>query len=549
MPVNTGKSRTAIASPLLLVPVAGPPLKPITVKTNELTVLGRSREATVVLADPTVSRRHASIALAGGRWLLTDLNSRHGVLVNGTAIEAGVQVLIDEGDLIHVGPWTLRVGVSSTAASFVNTTDDYSEGEDRRVQKVARHELENMAQHRLQVLLDCAEQINSATDEDALAEESLRSALSGTGYQRAAMLKPTGTESELIVVGYHDDRGSDVSNASFSRSLVHAAASGELVRMTGEAMVTGQSIVDLHITQALCAPIMIGGTVVSYLYLDVRDRSAPIEEDAAAFCQAIARLCGLALSNIKHIALQSRQQRIEGELAAARQAQQLIMPAEQGTSGSIRYALRTHPGSFVAGDLFDIQELGDGRTAVCIGDVAGEGAGAAVLMAAAQSHLHSALRKHRDLAEAIIEVNRYVSARSAANRFITMWVGVFESETGVLQYVDAGHGHWIHKPANGSAMFVEHTGGLLVGIDSEFEYEIETLNVSKGDRLVLYSDGVIEQQSPEGEFFGNDRLLDIVNASGDEVQDVESALAAVKAFAGGQALADDTTVASVLYQP
>ena len=533
----------------MLVPVAGPPAKPLTLGGGKAVVIGRSKEADYVLADPIVSRRHCTIAKVGGRWLLTDLNSRHGVVLNSTRLQSGQAVVIDEGDLLGIGAWTFHVGLGSSDLSFVHTTDDSSIAEEQRVHTVAQAELENMAQKRLKVLLDCAEHINAATDERTLAAEALKSALSGTGYQRAALLKPTGDERDVQIVGYFDDRGSDASKATFSRSLVKAASAGQLVRLASDARVTGQSIVDLNITQAICSPVMIGGAVVAYLYLDVRDRSAPIQDDAAAFCQAVSRLCGFAMSNLMHVDLQRRQQRIEGELEAARQAQKLIMPAEQGQVICARYALRTHPGSFVAGDLFDVLKLDDDRVAISIGDVAGEGAGAAVIMAAAQSHLNAALNNYDDLAEAIGDVNRYISARSAANRFISMWVGVFDRREGALRFVDAGHGHWLHKPAGGRAALVEHKGGLVVGIEGGFNYETEQLAISPGDRIVLYSDGVVEQQSPDGEFFGSDRLLDIINQSGDEVNDVETALAAVKAFAGGAALADDTTVASVTYQP
>lgn len=546
MPTTTQPSTNA----LVLMPVSGPAMEPVSLRPGKPRVLGRSRDCDVVLADPTVSRRHATVSLAGGRWMLTDLDSRHGVSVNSTRLEADKPAVIDEGDIIRIGPWTFHVGLSSTDVAFVHTTDDKSVGGDKRVQRVAPRELEHMAQHRLQVLLDCAEHINSATDEKGLSSAALESVISGSGYQRAAMLKPTGDERELMVIGYRDDRGSDVSNASFSRSLVHAAGSGELVRLTPEeAHVHGQSIVDLHITQALCAPIMLGDAVAAYLYLDVRDQSARIEDDAAAFCQAVARLCGLALSNIKHMELQRRQQVIEAELSAARQAQQLIMPAEHGDIGCISYALRTHPGSYVAGDLFDVLMLSGGRIAVCIGDVSGEGAAAAVLMAAAQSHLHGALRRHEDIAAAVSEVNRYVSEKSAANRFISLWVGVFDAEDGVVEYVDAGHGHWLHKPIDGAARFIEHQGGLLIGIDPEFVYASERLNIASGDRLVLYSDGVVEQQSPQGEFFGTERLLKILNDSDSVTDDVIGVLSAVKKLAGGRSLADDTTVASVQYQP
>src|SRR5262249_19080875 len=159
------------------------------------------------------------------------------------------------------------------------------------------------------------------------------------------------------------------------------------------------------------------------LYLDARGTHRDVAPDAAAFCQVIARLCGLALSNLKRVELEQRQRHLEAEVQAAREAQLLILPPEHGVVGSVQYAMRMRPGHFVAGDLFDVLELDEHRVAVSIGDVAGHGVGAAVLMAASQSHLSAALQRHRDPAIAIAEVNRYLTERSTPHRFVSLWVG------------------------------------------------------------------------------------------------------------------------------
>ena len=108
-------------------------------------------------------------------------------------------------------------------------------------------------------------------------------------------------------------------------------------------------------------------------------------------------MCGLALSNLKRVDLEHRQRRLEEEVQAAREAQLLILPPEHGVVGGIEYAMRMRPGQFVAGDLFEVIALDEHRTAVCIGDVAGHGVDAGVLMAASQSHLNAALQQLRDL--------------------------------------------------------------------------------------------------------------------------------------------------------
>ena len=122
----------------------------------------------------------------------------------------------------------------------------------------------------------------------------------------------------------------------------------------------------------------------------------------------------------------------------------------------------------------------------------------------------------------------------------------------------AAAGYWLDRPWPAAlrillvflvAGYLFVTFGFSIGRDTGTALLAALLAIKPGDRIILYSDGVIEQQSPEGEFFGTDRLLDILNKSDNEVTDVETALAAVKKFAGGAALADDTSVASVVYQP
>src|SRR5690554_255887 len=118
----TRSGTTSFGGSLVLVPVAGPPAKPLTLAAGKAVVIGRSKEADYVLADPIVSRRHCTVAKVGGRWLLTDLNSRHGVVLNSTKLQSGQAVVIDEGDLIGIGPWTFHVGMGSSDVSFVHTT-------------------------------------------------------------------------------------------------------------------------------------------------------------------------------------------------------------------------------------------------------------------------------------------------------------------------------------------------------------------------------------------------------------------------------------------
>jgi serine phosphatase RsbU (regulator of sigma subunit) len=313
----------------------------------------------------------------------------------------------------------------------------------------------------------------------------------------------------------------------------------------------GASVIELGITAALCAPIMLDESVAAFLYLDMRDAGTTqsgAAPDATSFCQAVARLCGLALSSLKRVQMEIRTRKLEYEVNAARAAQLLILPPEQGVVGPLRYAMRVRPGREVAGDLFEAIELDDHRAAICIGDVAGHGVGPGVLMAAALAHLHAALRRDSDPARAVNAVNRFIAHRTKSAKFISMWVGVFDAREHALTFVDAGHGYWMHKPADSDAMRVTYEGGIPVGIDGNHEYHAEHMQLGQRDRLVLYSDGVIEQRNSEGRQFTHSRVAQFIAHDATPEGDVTAVIKAVEEFAGSTELDDDTTVASIQWK-
>ncbi len=476
-------------------------------------------------------------------------------------------------------------GASGGAARFTRSllgsetagkAGEAAAGASGRVERVSERELAAITQTRLTILMNTAAAIAGVTDEHSLAGVILRAAVEGSGFPRATLLRdapsPAQQAGELEVLGDVLDAGSSIDAAHStpnadvsaeagqgwrgSRSLIAAARGGEVARLTADApMNTAASIVQLGIQTALCAPVFIGSKVAAYLYLDARTSdtgttfaTAKIRSDAAAFCQAIARMCGMAMSNLNRVELERRQRELMVELQAAKEAQRLILPPEQGAIGGVSYAVRVRSGRFVAGDLFDVVPLKDGKVGVFLGDVSGKGVGAAVLMAAAQTHLNVSLRDTGCPVRALIDVNKFVAAHTDSNKFITLWLGVFDPAAGKLQFIDAGHGHWLMRPAEPGAAPrpVESAGGIPLGIEPCFEYTPETIDFPAGSRIVLFSDGVVEQPSPAGVHFAIERTIEALSPSTTPADDVELLFEAVFRFAQTDSLSDDTTVASIM---
>ncbi len=541
---------------LTLEPVGGPALatRP-TVRTDHASI-GRAIENSIVLANETVSRRHATLTCLAAQWHVTDLGSRHGTLVNGVPLAAQRPTLLEPDDLLAIGPWTFRVSLGTmrtrTATSVIAST--MLQAGPHRVERVPERELAWTAQQRLDLLIRASASINAAPSESELHKVALEAARAGSGYQRAAWLRPlpaSGAEVMVEVAASRTPPDEPATNFAFSQSLIKEASSGQLARLMedGAPGNYGQSIVSLGIHSALCAPIMLGTSVAGFLYLDARGQEASVQSHAAGFCQALAQICGLALANIRREELERRQRRLEHELNAAREAQQMIMPPPSGTLARVRYAMRCTPGRSVAGDLFDVVPLGDDRVAFCIGDVAGKSIGAALLMATTQSYLHAALARYQDAARALIALNNYLAGRCAMDRFVTMWVGILDARTGSIVYVDAGHGHWLLKPRGGPPQRIQNGGGIPIAIDPEYQYVGERLALQPGDRLVLYSDGISEQRSTQGDEFTRARVEETLAESPSPQDDVDRLFLAVERFASTTSWDDDATAASIELMP
>ena len=488
-----------------LVPLAGPHLAPIELSaraTGGLTV-GRHEQCDICLPSDAekVSRMHARFVFDGSRWHVSDLGSRWGTFVNGIKLTPNNDVPLNDGDLIRITPWTFTL--SPTAKRRGVQSDDDSGAMHTMVRAVNPDAMRPLADTMLALLLESAAAIHAAMDEKQLADMIMDAAVRGTGLTNAAMLRPVDAAGHFEIIA---SRISPTAQAaaeragaasSFSRSLINAASQGVVAELSGGGAMLGdisQSIVQLKINAALCVPLMLGQTVAAYLYLDSRGTlPQALRPNASAFCVALGRMASLALANLKRIDMEKRAEQIRMELAAAATAQKWIMPKRETQHAPFRCTGESRPGQYVGGDFFDIIPLSDTRFAVAVGDVSGKGISASVLMTATQGFLHGVLKEHGDAAHAVTDANNFVNPRRPENRFVTMWVGVFDSAAGTLNYVDAGHSYAMLKRADGTFQQLNEGTGLPIGVDTDATYTGETVTINPGDEVMIVSDGIIEQ--------------------------------------------------------
>lgn len=537
---------TAPGPAITLHTLAGPHGGRYTSNSSGHLTLGRAIESDVCLVHETISRRHVSFSRRDGTWYALDVGSAIGTWINGQRLSGSAPLPLVSGDILRVGPWSFRVAIGHSAPSTAATINDDSP-RTARIERVGEKPLPAGARQ-LRMLMQGLSRMTAAPDEASLAQSALEAALTGAGCSRGAVLRPTGgPNDELSIVALAGPRaeGSE-SDLSFSRSLIHAASAGQTAILHEDQALGPQaprSVSENSIRWAVCAPIFVGSELVALLYIDARRGEGSEQGEAAAFCEAVANACGLALSNLKRIELERRQSVLAAELSAAREAQQFIMPPPHAAQGFLGYAMQMRPGVFVAGDLFDVVPLPDGRIAICLGDVSGHGAASAMLMAAAQSQLNAQLRSTLDPAAAVSGLNRYLGERSLGGRFVSLWLGVF-SPDGRVEYVDAGHGYWFHR-AGGVLRACAGSTAIPTGIDPDTVYTASSLLLAPGDRIILYSDGVPDERNPAGEAFGPARLEQALRNSATCDADIVEVFRAVARFAEGAPPSDDATAASI----
>jgi hypothetical protein len=239
--------------------------------------------------------------------------------------------------------------------------------------------------------------------------------------------------------------------------------------------------------------------------------------------------------------------REEQELRTAAAIQQALLPPRSFEAAGCAVAGASIPCRTIGGDFYDYFDLGDGRVAFALGDVAGKGPPAAILAAMLQGILASHVGSRVTPSDTVDRVNRALLRRAIEARFATLFYGCLDRE-GRLITCNAGHNPGFLFCADGSMLRLDE-GGLMVGAFDFASYAEEKIALAPGDTLVLYSDGVTDAESPAGEQFGEERLLECLEGSRSQPPGtiLDRVLEAVRAFAAGHPPADDVTVLVVRY--
>ncbi len=274
----------------------------------------------------------------------------------------------------------------------------------------------------------------------------------------------------------------------------------------------------------------------------LQQMSGRVVEQHRRLSELVARLREALVRETKLATLQQ-------ELAIARDLQRSVLPAEFPPRPTFAVKGMMQSANEVGGDFYDFYERSDGRLVFVIADVSGKGVPAAFFMAISRTLLKAIALFENDPAACVRQLNDLLVVDNDQMMFVTLVFGVFDPQTGRVDFVNAGHASPIRVAADGTAEVVTQTSDIAVAVATA-EFTSQSIDLAPGDTLVLYTDGVTEAFNAAGEQFGEVRLLRNLargGESGGADPMTRELLSAVTAFEQGVDQSDDITLLAIHY--
>jgi sigma-B regulation protein RsbU (phosphoserine phosphatase) len=269
------------------------------------------------------------------------------------------------------------------------------------------------------------------------------------------------------------------------------------------------------------------------------DQLAELSNSFNTMTANLGRLIGVA----------KEKERLESELAIAREVQNQLFPKDVPFTRSLELKGVCNPARMVSGDYYDFMSLSESSLAFAIGDVAGKGISAALLMATIQSTMRTQLATPNgagptqfSTAKLVSNLNRQLYATTAPEKYATFYFALYDDSNHQLTYTNAGHLAPILL--RGNAISTLESTGTVVGAFPIARYGEKSVTLEKGDTLVAYTDGIVEPENAYGEMFGEERLQDLLvkYSKADSSEIIARTMEAVNQWTGSSELQDDMTM-------
>lgn len=529
-------------------------------------VVGRSPECDVVVDVAAVSRRHVILTDESGEFFVQDLGSRNGTYINDqrvidrAPIKSGDQMLIcdvlfefSDGAIVDKQPSGSPAGPSLLKP--LDSSSDSDEGSSTVMAAIdvsqagtISWKLSAKPEAQIEAMVEISNNLGNTLSMQEILPKLLDSLFKiFVQADRGFIIMRPRPDAPLAPVATKARRAEDEANMRISRTVVEQAMESKQAILSADASADerfnmAESITDFQIRSMICAPLISNqGEPLGVIQIDTRDQLSRFSDQDLHMLAGVASQASIAVDNAKMHEEAVKQRALQRDLEVASQMQHALLPASSPEVAGYHFFEFYEAAYQVGGDYYDYVMLPEGRFAVIVGDVAGKGVSAAILMAKLSSDVRFWLARESDAAKALGEINAAFSRHHWDDRFVTMVVAVVDPGTSMLTLVNAGHMPPLLR--NSAADVLEIGGdeaGLPIGVIDDFQYEAYERQLEPGDLVTVFTDGFSEAMNSQRDLYGLERLAEVVgnkNVNSEELG--QHVLNDVREFAGDYPQSDD----------
>jgi serine phosphatase RsbU (regulator of sigma subunit) len=485
------------------------------------TILGRNPECHVVISGTAVSREHAHILRVGAKYFIEDQGSRNKTFVNNQELAPRIQIPLKDNDRIKICDFLCTFHDSALKPLPIDLRPDEPEEPDDAGGTTTVEVsigtagsnvlLETQPAEKLKALLDITTNLSKTLELEPLLPKIVESLFQlFKQADRGFIILQDEQTKKLIPKAIKTRRAHDETSARFSRRIVNQCLESVQALLSDDAgtdsrFAMSQSIADFRIRSVMCAPLWSqDGKAFGVIQLDTQDRTKKFTQDDLNLLLGVASQASIALENAKlHSDLLVRE-RLKRDLELAREVQRSFLPTQAPAVDGYEFYWHYEAAQEVGGDYYDFVPLPGGRLAVMLGDVAGKGVPAALLMAKVSAEARFFLLTESGPAAAISRLNRLLHEARLTDRFITVAAIAIDPREHVATVVNAGHlSPLIYRGATGTLeeAVSNEIAGLPIGVLDDQDYQSCQVQLAPGDSLLVFSDGVTDAMNVKNQPF------------------------------------------------
>jgi sigma-B regulation protein RsbU (phosphoserine phosphatase) len=510
--------------------------------------LGRSSANELCYSeDAGLSRQHLVLERTAEGWTVRDLTSKNGTFVNGNRIEDAHR--LGPSDRITAGHLTMEFAEAAKVSPAANTVIFVESAAPTTASTTVAASLEGFLSDERQIesgpqmraLIRAGRELAGNMPLEELFNLIMTLSIDAVGASRGVLMTVEG--GDLVV---RAARGEGFRISSMVRDRVINEKTALLVRdaRLDEAFAGRMSIVQQAIRSMLAVPLQTDDRVIGLIYLDSPHFVHEFTKEDLSLLTVMANVAAIRIEHTRLAEVEAAERLLAKELEQAADIQRRLLPTRAPDVPGVELAGYNAACRTVGGDYYDFIAYGDGSVAMLVGDVAGKGMPASLLMSSLQARVQVLFEEPGNLAALVTKLNRIITINCPSNRFITFFFCAIDPKENTITYVNAGHNPPVLLHRDGTVEQLEGTG-VILGILPIAKYEQKVSKFEPGDVVVLYSDGVTEACRPDvDEEFGEERvaqsLLELRDQSAQSI--IDSIIQRVNEFTKGSPPADDITL-------